>query len=118
MAAVKTTGLKNITSDAAMVSGVALSITGYTANAPVTIKTIHYGVIATAAGITCGAIALRDGTTELWRGYSYLSAAGAGQCQTTVFPLDATYQPTASINLLHINVTPATASACASVTWY
>jgi len=117
MAVVRTTGKVNISSDVAMVSGVALTVSGPIASAPATVKAIHYGVIASAAGITCGAVSLRDGTTVLWKGFAYLSAANAGECQTNVFPLDITYSPTASINLLHTNITPATASACAAVVW-
>ena len=118
MAVVRTTGAVNVSSDVAMVSGTALTISGKVASAPVTVKGIYYGVIATAAGITCGAVSLRDGTTVLWKGYAYLSAANAGESQTQWYPLNITYSPTASVNLLHTNVTPAIASANAAIVWY
>jgi hypothetical protein len=118
MAVVRTTGAVNVSSDVAMVSGTALTVAGLPGSpTSIRVKSISYGVIATAAGVTNGAISLRDGTEVLWKGYTYFTAANAGESQTKVFEIEAEYTPTTSLNLLHTNIIPATASACAAVIW-
>jgi hypothetical protein len=83
---------------------------------PLTVHGIACGLIANTGGAQCGKVSLRDGAKVVWTGYVYGVVNAAAQGVSKTFPIEITFTPLTSVNVLYAAVTNAT-TAAVSLVW-